>query len=69
MVRRFGNQYTNLIKKWEFTRPKPSAPFIGRRHRDELINVYYVSDGYVEEDTPTRYDAIETRVITPPYYN
>jgi hypothetical protein len=68
MNRLFGNQYKKLIDKWEFTRTKPTAPFIGRRHKEELVDFYYVNGGYVEEDVPTRYEAIESRVISYPYY-
>lgn len=61
------NPYIDLIKKWDFTRTSPSAPFIGRRHREELIDLFYVEDGYVVE-TPDRYEAIEKGTIVYPYY-
>ncbi len=64
---RTKNPYTDLIKKWDFTRTAPSAPFIGRRHREEVIDLFYVEDGYVVE-TPTRYEAIEQKIVVYPYY-
>ena len=64
---RVKNPYSELIKKWDFTRTSPSAPFIGRRHREEVIDLFYVEDGYVVE-TPDRYEAIEKDIIVYPYY-
>lgn len=61
------NPYADLIKKWDFTKTTPSAPFIGRRHREELIDLFYVDSGYVDE-TPDRYEAIEKGTIVYPYY-
>jgi hypothetical protein len=61
------NPYTELIKKWDFTRTNPTAPFIGRRHREELIDLFYVDSGYVDE-TPDRYVAIEKGKVVYPYY-
>ena len=64
---RTKNPYIELIKKWDFTRSNPTAPFIGRRHREELIDLFYVEDGYVVE-TPDRYEAIEKGKVVYPYY-
>ena len=64
---RVKNPYSELIKRWDFTVITPSAPFIGRRHREELIDLFYVEDGYVVE-TPDRYEAIEQRIVIYPYY-
>ena len=64
---RVKNPYSELIKKWDFTRTSPSAPFIGRRHREEVIDLFYVEDGYVVE-TPDRYEAIEKETVVYPYY-
>ena len=64
---RVKNPYSELIKKWDFTRISPSAPFIGRRHREEVIDLFYVEDGYVVE-TPDRYEAIEQGTVVYPYY-
>ena len=64
---RIKNPYTELIKKWDFIRTSPSAPFIGRRHREELIDLFYVEDGYVVE-APYRYEAIEKGTVVYPYY-
>jgi hypothetical protein len=44
------NPYVNLISKWNFTKITPSAPFIGRSIVAPLVDVYYVIDGYVDED-------------------
>jgi len=67
MARQFGNQYANLIARWSFTKVTPSAPFIGRRHREEIVDLFYVDSGYVVE-TPDRYEAIEKGTIVYPYY-
>jgi len=64
---RTKNPYAELIAKWDFTRVAPSAPFIGRRHREELIDLFYVDSGYVDE-TPDRYEAIEKGTVVYPYY-
>ena len=64
---RTKNPYAELIAIWDFTRVAPSAPFIGRRHREETIDLFYVEDGYVVE-TPDRYEAIEKDIIVYPYY-
>ena len=64
---RTKNPYAELIKKWDFTRTSPSAPFIGRKHREETIDLFYVEDGYVVE-TPDRYEAIEKGTLVYPYY-
>lgn len=61
---RTKNPYTDLIKKWDFTRTTPSAPFIGRKHREEVIDIYYVYDGYVLDD----YIEVQQDVIFYPYY-
>lgn len=64
---RTKNPYAKLITIWDFTKISPSAPFIGRRHREEVIDLFYVEDGYVVE-TPDRYEAIEKGTIIYPYY-
>lgn len=47
---RIKNPYYELIKKWEFTRTAPSAPFVGRSSSTPIIDVYYVVDGYIDEN-------------------
>ena len=64
---RTKNPYAELIKKWDFTITSPTAPFIGRKHREETIDLFYVEDGYVVE-TPDRYEAIEKGTLVYPYY-
>ena len=50
-IYRTKNPYTDLIKKWEFTKTSPSAPFVGRtRPPAPIIDIYYVTDGYVVDD-------------------
>lgn len=44
------NPYANLIGKWNFTITGSSAPFIGRDIVAPLVDVYYVIDGYVDDD-------------------
>jgi hypothetical protein len=68
MNRQFGDQYKKLINKWEFTRTNPTAPFIGRRHKEILTDLYYVNSEYVDEGAPTRYEAIESKMVYYPYY-
>ena len=64
---RFKNPYIDLIEKWDFTRVNPTAPFIGRRHRDVLVDLFYVDSGYVVE-IPDRYEAIEQIIVQVPLY-
>jgi hypothetical protein len=49
-INRTKNPYVNLISKWDFTITGPSAPFIGRDIVAPLVDVYYVIDGYVDEN-------------------
>jgi hypothetical protein len=60
----FKNPYKDLLHKWDWIKPAVSAPFIGRRTRTELIDLYYVVDGYVEMD----YVAVEQGEVTYPLY-
>lgn len=49
-INRTKNPYVNLISKWDFTITGSSAPFIGRDIVAPLVDVYYVIDGYVDEN-------------------
>ena len=60
----FKNPYKDLLHKWDWVKPAISAPFIGRRTRTELVDLYYVVDGYVEVD----YVAVEKGEVTYPFY-
>jgi hypothetical protein len=44
------NPYASLISKWNFTKITPFAPIVGRDIIAPLVDVYYVIDGYVDED-------------------
>ena len=60
----FKNPYKDLLYRWDWVKPAVSAPFIGRRTRTELVDLYYVVDGYVEVD----YVAVEKEEVTYPFY-
>lgn len=60
----FKNPYKDLLYRWDWVKPAVSAPFIGRKTRTELVDLYYVVDGYVEMD----YVAVEQGVVTYPLY-
>ena len=45
---RTKNPYIELIRKWDFTKASPSAPFIGRDIVAPIVDIYYVVDGYVD---------------------
>jgi hypothetical protein len=61
----FKNPYKDLLYRWDWIKPTVSAPFIGRKTRTELVDIYYVVDGYVEMD----YVTVEQEEVTYPYYS
>jgi hypothetical protein len=61
----FKNPYKDLLYRWDWIKPTVSAPFIGRKTRTELVDIYYVVDGYVEMD----YVTVEQGEVTYPYYS
>jgi hypothetical protein len=60
----FKNPYKDLLHKWDWVKPTVSAPFIGRKTRTELVDLYYVVDGYVEID----YVTVEQGEVIYPLY-
>jgi hypothetical protein len=60
----FKNPYKDLLYRWDWVKPAVSAPFIGRKTRTELVDLYYVVDGYVEMD----YVAVEQGEVIYPLY-
>lgn len=60
----FKNPYKDLLYRWDWVKPTVSTPFIGRKTRTELVDLYYVVDGYVEMD----YVTVEQGEVIYPLY-